>query len=165
MKTTAMLLPAMAAGLFVLSSAQAQPPRTQGADMAMGDQSMEMPIQRMRPPRPPAPPRFPSPRELARMVPPEPISEEVIRERFAKRREQLVEMLTEDRQAAERYAQDFARYQKQQADSLSKIMARAEERRKAILKHLEEREAQVLERFRQNRQNQKSDGNNTTTAQ
>lgn len=111
------------------------------------------PMQRMAP-RKPSMYQFPSPQELARMAPPEPMTEKRIQERFAKQRAQMTEALDRDREAATRYAQDFSRYQKQQSDALAELMARAETRREAMLKRLDEREQQVLERFRQHQQAQ-----------
>ena len=114
------------------------------------------PMQGRMPPPPMRSPRqqpgmmeFPTPQELSRMLPPDPITEADIQERFAKRREHINEMLERDRQAATRYAQDYARYQKAQSDRLAEMMARAEERRKSVLKRLEEQEQRALEYFRQ----------------
>ena len=121
--------------------------------------SENMPMHDMRyPPRnrrflppPPGPDfsDFPTVEELARMTPPEPVTEETIKSRFSQRKEQLKKFMEQDRKAAVKYAQDFSKYQKQQADNLVKLMAMAEKRRTAILKQLEEQEQIVLERFRQ----------------
>ncbi len=118
----------------------------------------------MRPPefkRPDMPPRFtpdfPSPQELARMAPPEPMTEEKIKQRFAKQKEDLQANLDRDRKAAEKYAADFARFQKYQADRLTEIMARAEERRGQMLQRLEEQEKRVLLQFREQQAAEKAD--------
>jgi hypothetical protein len=97
-------------------------------------------------------PDFPSPEELERMAPPQPLTEEIIKQRFAKRKAALEENLDRDRKAAEKYAQDFARYQKYQADRLAEIMAEAEKRREAMLQRLEQHEQQMLEDFRSQQQ-------------
>jgi hypothetical protein len=94
-------------------------------------------------------PAFPSPEELSRIAPPEPMTEEKIKQRFAKQKEDLQANLDRDRKAAEKYAADFARFQKYQADRLTEIMARAEERRGQMLQRLEEREKRVLLQFRE----------------
>ena len=95
---------------------------------------------------------FPTAAELASMMPSEPVTEEQIKQRFSARKEKLKKMLDQDRKAAVEYAQDFSRYQKQQSDNLVKLMARAEKRRTAIFKRLEEQEKRVLEQFRQRNQ-------------
>lgn len=95
---------------------------------------------------------FPTAAELDRMMPAEPVTEEQIKKRFSARKENLKKMLDQDRKAAVKYAQDFSRYQKQQSDNLVKLMARAEKRRTAIFKRLEEQEKRVLEQFRQQNQ-------------
>jgi len=97
-------------------------------------------------------PGFPSPEELARMAPPEPMTEDKIKQRFAKRLADLNESLDRDRKQAEKYAKDFARLQKFQADRLAEIMAQAEKRREAMVERLKQREQQVLEQFRQQQQ-------------
>ena len=103
-----------------------------------------------RPPMPPQfMPEFPSPEELSRMTPPEPLTEEKIRQRFARQKANLQESLERDRKAAEKYASDFARMQKYQADRLAEIMADAEKRREMMLQRLEQREQELLEQFRQ----------------
>jgi hypothetical protein len=97
-------------------------------------------------------PGFPSPEELARMAPPEPMTEEKIKQRFEKHKAALQESLDRDRKAAEKYAQDFARFQKYQADRLAEIMADAEKRREAMMQRLEQQEQRVLEDFRSQQQ-------------
>ncbi len=106
---------------------------------------------------PPAPQRpdfsdFPTPEELARLAPPEPLTEAKIRQRFAEQREILQKAIEQDRKRAEKYARDFARYQKYQAQQLADIMAQAEKHRDQMLKRLDQREQQVLENFRQHKQ-------------
>ena len=91
---------------------------------------------------------FPSAEELARMTPPKPMTEEKIKQRFAQRKTMLNKVLEKDRKAAEKYAQEFSRYQKHQSDSLAQLMARAEKRREQMLQRLDEQEQRVLENFR-----------------
>ena len=91
---------------------------------------------------------FPTPEELARMTPPEPITEEKIKKRFAKHRARVEETIAFDRKQAEKYAKDFARYQKHQADQLAKIMARAEKQREQLLNRVNQYEQRALENFR-----------------
>lgn len=100
----------------------------------------------------PAFPDFPTPQELARMAPPEPMSEAKIKQRFAEQRELLQKAIEQDRKRAEKYARDFDRYQKYQAKQLARIMADAERQRELMLKHLDQREQRVLENFRQQQQ-------------
>ena len=91
---------------------------------------------------------FPTPDELSRMTPPEPMTEEKIKQRFEKRKARIAETIAHDRKQAEKYAKDFARFQKHQSDQLAKIMARAEKNREALLTRINKREQQVLENFR-----------------
>lgn len=91
---------------------------------------------------------FPTADELARMTPPDPMTEEKIKQRFAKRKSVMNKVLEKDRKAAEKYAQEFSRFQKHQSDSLAQLMARAEKRREQMLQRLDEQEQQVLENFR-----------------
>lgn len=100
-----------------------------------------------------APPRpafteFPTPEELARMTPPEPMTEEKIKQHFAKRIARINETIALDRKRAEKYAKDFARYQKHQADQLAKIMAKAENQRERLLNRIKKHEQKALENFR-----------------
>lgn len=100
-----------------------------------------------------APPRpsfseFPTPEELARMTPPEPMTEEKIKQHFAKRIARINETISLDRKRAEKYAKDFARFQKHQADQLAKIMAKAEKQRERLLSRINKQEQKALENFR-----------------
>jgi len=125
------------------------PAQAQMAPHSQDYESMKPP--HFMPPQSPAPKpftEFPTADELARMAPPEPMTEEKIKQRFAKEKAFLTKALDKDRQAAVKYAQDFSRYQKHQSDSLVKLMSRAEKRREQMLKRLEDREQQVLEHFR-----------------
>ncbi len=154
-----------------VSAQQPAPIQNQHSKMhepMMNGQGMQMHRPDMRPPmRPPEfmppnrPPRmmpdFPSPQELARMAPPEPMTEEKIKQRFAKQKEELQASLDRDRKAAEKYASDFARLQKYQADRLAEMMARAEDRRAQMLQRLEEQEKRVLEQFREQQAPEKVD--------
>lgn len=93
-------------------------------------------------------PGFPSPEQLARMTPPDSkMTEEKIRQHFAKRKEQMTESMERDRKDAENYARDFARMQKFQSDRLAKIMANAEKQREEMLKRLDAQEKHMLENF------------------
>ena len=92
-------------------------------------------------------PEFPTPEQLANMVPPEPMTEEKIKDRFSKRKAMLSASLERDRKSAEKYAQDFARYQKHQAETLASIMKKAEERRQQMLKNLEQQEKHALAKY------------------
>jgi len=94
-------------------------------------------------------PDFPTPQELARITPPEPMTEAKIKQRFAEQREVLQTAIERDRKRAEKYARDFDRYQKYQAQQLARIMADAERQRESMLKHIDQREQRVLENFRQ----------------
>lgn len=155
---TSMLSATISAVLFLSSTASAQAPQMPKQDYYSAP-SMGGPMKHhgMKPPRftpPPPPPKmkmpnFPSAAELARMAPPEPMTEEKIKARFAKRKAALNEVMDRDRKAAEKYAQDFARLQKYQADRLAEIMSKAEKQREARLKRLDEQEQKMLERFRQ----------------
>ena len=131
-------------------SQQAMPKQMQQhMNMPMHQQNMNRPA--FNPPEMPQRPsfnEFPTPNELARMTPPEPMTEEKIKQRFAKRKAHIEETIASDHKRAEKYAQDFARFQKHQADQLAKIMARAEKQREAMLSRVNEREQQVLENFR-----------------
>lgn len=95
---------------------------------------------------------FPTPEELARMTPPEPVTEDKIRQRFAKQKARVEKIIAQDRKRAEKYAKDFARFQKHQADQLAKIMAKAEQQREIMFNNISKREQQVLETFRQRKQ-------------
>ncbi len=94
-------------------------------------------------------PDFPTLEQLKRMVPPEPLTIEKIKQRFTEKREKLKKMIEQDRKRAEQYARDFDRYQKYQALQLAKIMAQAEQQRERMLDRLAEREQQVLKSFKQ----------------
>ena len=149
---SSLLTAAVTAALFTTGSALAQAP--QGQQMAPppmgGPMEREMQRPRFTPPPPPQKlpmPEFPTPDELAEMAPPEPMTEEKIKERFTKRKAKIEEAMDRDRKAAEKYAKDYARLQQHQADSLADIMARAEKRRQAILKRIDDMEQMVLERF------------------
>jgi len=105
---------------------------------------------------PPMMPRFPTPEEMRQMLPPEPLTEEQIRQRFEERKKFITEMMERDRKAAEKYAQDFARYQKYQSEQLAEIMKRAEARRKAVLERLDRELEQALQRFKERKQSQQA---------
>ena len=92
---------------------------------------------------------FPTPEELARMTPPEPMTEEKIRQRYAKIKENILKSNEQDRKEAEKYARDFAKYQKYQAEQLHNIMAQAEQHRSNMLTKIAQQEQRELERFRQ----------------
>ena len=114
--------------------------------------NMAMQAPAFKPPKAPQRPmftEFPTPDELSRMTPPEPMTEEKIKARFAKRKAHVEEIVAQDRKHAEKYAKDFARFQKHQADQLAKIMSRAEKQRAAMLGRIDKREQRVLENFRQ----------------
>ena len=136
-------------------SVQAMPPQS-GYDMPehKSMHAAKKPHRNM--PRPkykrPTKPAFPSAEQLSRMLPPEPVTEEAIKKRFAEQRAHLTEELERDRKAAEEYAKDFARMQKYRAEQLAEMMARAEKRREAVVQRLNEREQAILERFRQRQQ-------------
>ncbi len=98
---------------------------------------------------PPMMARFPTPQELQQLTPPEPLTEEQIRKRFEQRKKYIREMMERDRKAAEKYAQDFARYQKYQAEQLAEMMKRAEEHRKAVLERIDREMEQALKQFQQ----------------
>ncbi len=98
-------------------------------------------------PNRPAFSEFPTPDELARMTPPEPMTAEKIKKHFAKHKARIEETIARDRKQAEKYAKDFSRYQKHQADQLAKIMAKAEKQREAMLNRLGKREQRALENF------------------
>ncbi len=112
---------------------------------------------------PPTMSRFPTPEELQRMMPPEPLTEEQIRQRFEERKKFITEMMERDRKAAEKYAQDFARYQKYQSEQLAEIMKRAEAHRKAVLERLDRELEQALQRFRERQQGQVENPAETST--
>jgi len=92
--------------------------------------------------------QFPTPEELARITPPAPMTEEKISKHFSRLKSRMEKTVAQDRKAAEKYAKDFARFQKHQADQLAKIMANAEKQREAMIKRVAEREKLVLEKFR-----------------
>ena len=92
---------------------------------------------------------FPTPQELARMTPPDPLTEQTIKQHFTKMKERAEKINAQDRKQAEKYAHDFARYQKFQAEQLKKMMDRAEQQRARILARIEEREQRMLEHFRE----------------
>ncbi len=162
---TSMLSAAITAAMLTSSAGLAQAPQQPqpgAANAPMGNPMMQpgMNRQRFTPPTPPARlpmPEFPTPEELSEMAPPEPLTEEKIKERFAKRKAKMTEILNRDRKAAEKYAQDYARLQKHQADSLADIMAKAEKRREAILQRIDQMEQKVLERFKQNQAAEKQE--------
>lgn len=109
---------------------------------------------------------FPTPDELARLAPaePEPLTEQKIKQQFAQRKAQLSKALDKDRQAAEQYAKDFARYQKHQASNLVQLMAKAEKQRVKILEDLDAQEQRVLQQFQQ-RQTEAEINSTPTTKQ
>jgi hypothetical protein len=156
-----LLIPAAFVAIAALgSSAIAQPIYPDNPDMRpMPPKMMKhpMPYPRFAPPRMERPPmpEFPSAEQLARMAPPEPITVEQIKERFAKRRAAMEKSMDRDRKAAEKYAKDFARLQKYRADRLAEIMAQAEQRRQEVLKRLDEQEQAVLQRFQDDQQGNK----------
>ncbi|MBT3203608.1 MAG: hypothetical protein HOM14_01730 [Gammaproteobacteria bacterium] len=118
-------------------------------NMSMQHQGIQAPAFKPAPmPKRPPFTEFPTPDELARMTPPEPMTEDKIKARFAKRKAQVEKTVAHDRKHAEKYAKDFARFQKHQADQLAKIMARAEKQREAMLNRIDKREQRVLENFR-----------------
>lgn len=93
-------------------------------------------------------PGYPTPEQLARMAPPEStMTQESIKKHFAKRKAMMTESVERDRKDAEKYAQDFARMQKFQADRLAKMMANAEKQREAMLKRIDAQEKHMLEKF------------------
>ena len=94
-------------------------------------------------------PDFPTPDQLANMIPPEPMTVEKIKSRFAKRKSLLSESMDRDRKSAEKYARDFAKYQKHQAETLAEIMSQAEKRRQQMLQQLELDEQHALSQFEQ----------------
>lgn len=116
------------------------------SNMPMHQQTMQRPV--FVAPDLPEFTKFPTADELARMTPPEPMTEEKIKQRFAKRKARVEEAVARDRKQAEKYAKDFARFQKHQADQLAKIMAQAEKQREAMINRITKREQQVLENFR-----------------
>ncbi len=149
---SSILSAAIASALLVSGSIQAQSGQNTAAQEGkpLPQQAMQHPY--FAPPMPPKRipmPKFPTAQELEKMAPPEPLTEEKIKERFAKRKARINETLERDRKAAEKYAQDYARLQKHQADSLAELMARAEKRREAILKRIDEMEQRVLQRFQE----------------
>ena len=142
---------ASAASLIMVSPlTSAQSPYPEGRPMTPPPMMMQKPMQR------PPMPEFPSPQALARMAPPEPMTEEKIKQRFAKQLADLEERLERDRKAAEKYAKDFARLQKFRADRLAEIMADAEERRQGMVKRLKEQEQNILQRFREHQNGAKA---------
>ena len=151
MMKTNLVLASMLSGLLLSTAVQAGEPPYPMANSRMADR-MAYP-DRSPPPLKPRKRRlsndFPTQQELARLVPPEPVTEASIKERFAKRKAKMTEMLDRDRQAAEKYAQDFARYQKEQANRLVELMSRAEKRREGILKRLDQQEQRALQYFRE----------------
>lgn len=148
----AMLATYSIAGNSFAQNSQAMP----GHQQMQHHMNMPMHQQNMKPPafkNPGMPQRptfseFPTPDELARMTPPEPMTEEKIKQRFEKRKARIAEHIQMDRKQAEKYAKDFARFQKHQADQLAKIMARAEKSREDLLARINKREQQALENFR-----------------
>jgi hypothetical protein len=138
--------------LIACQAAVAQSMPANGAKPGPGGMpapGMQQPMRPM-PPRPTLPP-LPTAQELQRMLPPEPPTEEAIKQRFAQQRARLGETLERDRKAAEQYAKDFDRMQKYQAGRLADLMARAEKRREAVMQRLDEHEQSMLERFRKMR--------------
>ena len=97
-------------------------------------------------------PNFPTPEEMAKLTPPEPMTIDKIKSRFAQRKTMLTESLERDRKSAEKYARDFAKYQKHQADMLAEIMAKAEQRRNDMLVGLENQEKDALVQFEEYQQ-------------
>ena len=138
-----------------VGNVQAMPPQSSyNMPEKMPMQAGKQPQRNMQRPqykRPPKP-TFPSAEQLSRMLPPEPVTEDAIKQRFADQRARLTEEIERDRKAAEEYAKDFARMQKFRAEQLAEMMGRAEKRREAMLQRLDEREQAVLERFRQRQQ-------------
>ncbi len=99
-----------------------------------------------RQPRQPRP-AFPSPQQLDRMKPVEPMTEETIKQYYSERRARMEERLKRDREAASSYSTDFEKLQQHENETLKKMMERAEQRREAMLKRLAEQEKRSLERF------------------
>ncbi len=98
---------------------------------------------------------FPTSEELSMMTPPEPITEEMIKKRFAKQKARVEKAVAFDRKQAEKYAKDFARYQKYQADQLAKIMAKAEKQRQKMIDRVDEQEKRALENFKKRTESRK----------
>ena len=92
-------------------------------------------------------PAFPTPQQLDRMMPSEPVSEATIRDYYAKRRENMQDMIEKDRDAASSYATDFERLQQHESETLKKMMDRADKRRQAMMKRIDEQEQRALERY------------------
>lgn len=158
MNKSSLFTTSITAMLFACGSALAQAPHASKNQQAMpyppgpmSQRDMQRPPRFTPPPRPKreSMPAFPSAEQLARMAPPEPMTEEKIKERFAQRRAAVSEAMDEDRKAAEQYAEDFERLQKYRADQLTRMMDKAEERRQAMLKRIDDMEQKALERFRE----------------
>ncbi|MDJ0833514.1 MAG: hypothetical protein QNJ69_08325 [Gammaproteobacteria bacterium] len=100
-----------------------------------------------RQPRQPRP-AFPTPQQLERMKPAEPMNEATIKQYYAERRARMEDRLKRDREAASSYSTDFEKLQQHENETLKKMMDRAEKRREAMLKRLAEQEKRSLDRFK-----------------
>ena len=77
------------------------------------------------------------------------MSEQTIQEFYAQRRADMKERIEEDRQAANKYAEEFEKLQQYESESLKRMMERAEKRYQAMLTRIDEQEKRALDRFKQ----------------
>ncbi|MBL7003467.1 MAG: hypothetical protein ISR69_05525 [Gammaproteobacteria bacterium] len=92
-------------------------------------------------------PTFPSPEELKRMAPPKPMTEEALKQRLTLQIQRTKKVMAADKKRSAKYAEDFARYQKHQADTLAKMMAKADAQRMKVLNRMEEQQKQIIASF------------------
>jgi len=88
---------------------------------------------------------FPSATEMRMMSP---MTEKKINERFAIQKANLQKIIDNDKKAAAKYAEDFAKYQKSQADQLKKMMTDADKQRAKTMENLELQHQMALQHLK-----------------
>jgi len=78
---------------------------------------------------------------------PKPITEEVLKKRLDAQLTMAKKQMAFDKQQADVYAANFARFQKQQANALHKMMAQAEKQRQFNIKRLEFQQQNIVAQF------------------
>jgi len=88
-----------------------------------------------------------SPTHIPHYQTPKPMTEDVLKKRFDIQLKITKQQMAFDKRQADAYAANFARYQKQQADDLHKMMAQAEKQRQFTIKRLESQQQYFLTQF------------------
>lgn len=95
-------------------------------------------------------PQYPSNQAMmmpTQQAPMPPMSKELLKQRLDARLESVKKRLAFDQFQANSYAENFARYQKQQADALNNMMQESEKQRQYILHRIEKQHEIMLQQF------------------